>query len=61
MRQLCLILAGLAQTALGNYERGRERLSTAGEEMDRHTVIHDGIAASSSNPHSPNFGLRKKT
>jgi DNA-binding winged helix-turn-helix (wHTH) protein/tetratricopeptide (TPR) repeat protein len=40
-RRLCLILAGSAQTELGNYERALEHLAKAGNEMDRQTVIHD--------------------
>jgi tetratricopeptide (TPR) repeat protein len=40
-RRFCLVLMGPAQTALGNYERAWEHLSTAANEMNRQTVIHD--------------------
>jgi tetratricopeptide (TPR) repeat protein len=40
-RRFCLVLLGAAHTALGNYEGAREHLSTAGNEMDHQTVIHD--------------------
>ncbi|HEX4168301.1 MAG TPA: AAA family ATPase [Bryobacteraceae bacterium] len=40
-RRLCLILAGSAFAALGNYEDAWKRFSSAGNEMDRQTVIYD--------------------
>jgi len=40
-RRFCLALAGSAETALGNYPRALEHLSTAINEMDSHAVIHD--------------------
>jgi tetratricopeptide (TPR) repeat protein len=40
-RRFCLILAGSALTALGRYEDAWKRFSSAGDEMDRHTVIYD--------------------
>jgi DNA-binding winged helix-turn-helix (wHTH) protein len=37
----CLVLAGTADVALGNHERALERLSAAGDEMNRQAVALD--------------------
>jgi hypothetical protein len=40
-RRFCLALAGSAEAAAGREARALDHLSKVGEEMDRHTVIHD--------------------
>jgi len=40
-RRFALILAGSAQTALGNYESAHKHLSTAMDEMDHQKLIMD--------------------
>lgn len=40
-RRLALILAGRAETGLGNHERALEYLLTAKQEMDCHKVVRD--------------------
>jgi DNA-binding winged helix-turn-helix (wHTH) protein len=40
-RRFCLVWAGTAETALGNYERAWRHLLTAREEMDRQMVTLD--------------------
>jgi hypothetical protein len=40
-RRLALILAGRAETGLGNHERALEYLLTAKQEMDSHKVVRD--------------------
>jgi DNA-binding winged helix-turn-helix (wHTH) protein len=40
-RRLCLVFAGSAATALGKHALALDHLTTARDEMDRQTVIHD--------------------
>jgi DNA-binding winged helix-turn-helix (wHTH) protein len=40
-RRLCRVLAGSAEVAMGNFERGMEHLLAVRDEMARQTVIHD--------------------
>src|SRR5260370_10929985 len=40
-RRSALILAGSAQTALGNYESAHKYLSTAMDEMDQQKLLYD--------------------
>jgi tetratricopeptide (TPR) repeat protein len=39
--RLCLILAGAAESGLGNHDRALERLQAASDEMDRQKVVLD--------------------
>jgi DNA-binding winged helix-turn-helix (wHTH) protein len=40
-RRFCLVMAGVAESELGNHERALDRLLLAGEEMDRHMTLGD--------------------
>jgi hypothetical protein len=40
-RRFCLTIAGAAAVGLGDYERAADRLSAAGQEMDRHGTLGD--------------------
>jgi DNA-binding winged helix-turn-helix (wHTH) protein/tetratricopeptide (TPR) repeat protein len=40
-RRMCLVLAGSAKTALGNYDGALKHLLQARDETDQQTVIHD--------------------
>ena len=40
-RRMCLVLAGSAETALGNHDGALKHLLQAGDEIDQQAVIHD--------------------